>query len=175
MRTWAAATAAAFLFLVPAFAVPFDSSDLGFSAEYPSTPTVGAPEGSEQDSAGNFVSHSVTVSSISQGEYAAMVAVDTYDSPIKLDIDGSLINERDNFLKGLKASYTSSTKGTQNGYQALFFTYDTPDHSAAGSGFIAIDVAARPRIYVVVTMRTPSASSAEISALDSFLGGFHIK
>lgn len=174
-RMAAAVSVVLLLLTAAALGEPYSSDDLGFTADFPVTPTVGAPTGSEKDKDGNFISTSVMFMALEQGAYAAGVTVDSYDVPRNLDVAQSLINERDAFLKPMSASYSSSNSGTQDGNPALFFSYDTPDHSAAGSAVVAVVTAAKPRIYLAITMHTPNASAAQIADLDKFLGSFHIK
>lgn len=172
-----AAVVSVVLLLLPAAALgePYSSDDLGFTADFPVAPTVGDPTGSEKDKDGNFISTSVTFLAREQGVYMAGVTVDSYVVPTNLDVAQSLINERDSFLKPLNASYTSSNSGTQDGNPALLFSYDTPDHSTAGSAIVAIVTAEKPRIYLAITMHTPNASAAQIADLDKFLKSFQIK
>lgn len=175
MRKLLGAVAVVWLLVVPAGAVPYASGDLGFAAEFPASPTVGAPEDSEKDEAGNVLSRSVTVSCLEQGVYMAAAVVDTFLKPIKIDVQGSLVLERDNFIKGLEASLVSANPSTLDGHRAMFFTYERPDHSAAGSGVVVIEETDVPRIFVVVTMHTPAATDAQKSDLDAFLSSFHTK
>jgi len=172
-----AAAAAVALLLLPAaaFGEQYNSDKYGFSADFPSAPTVGDPTGSEKDKDGNFVSTSVMFTDIDQGVSAALIAVDSYVVSMPIDVAASLTNERDNFVKGMSASTTSSRAGTLDGSQALFFSYDRADHGAGGSGVVVIIETAKPRIYVVATMHTPSASAERIADLDRFVSSFHLK
>lgn len=172
-----AAVASVVLLLLPAAALgeTYSSDQYGFTADFPVAPTVGQPKGSEKDGNGNFISTAVDFTAAEGGVYAALISVESYVVPTKLDITQALAIQRDNLAKGLNASVSASDPGTQDGHPALFFSYDTPDHSAAGSGIVAYVETDKPRGYIVVTMRTPSTSAAQIADLDRFLKTFHIE
>lgn len=158
-----------------ALAAPYSSDLLGFSADFPGTPAVDSPAGSEKDETGKFISTSVMVSEQVQGVYMAAVLVDTFDAPHVLDIPLSLANERDSFVKPLNGTVTTSNTGFVDGNQAMFFNYVTPDGSSAGGGIVSIVAGEKPRIYLLVTMHTANASSAQLAALDRFTGSLRIK
>ncbi len=172
-----AAVASVVLLLLPAAALgeTYTSEEFGFTADFPAAPAVGQPEGSEKDGNGNFISTSVSFTAAEQGVYAAIVSVESYSVPAKLDIDAALVIQRDSLVKGLNGSVSSSKPGKQDGHPALFFSYDTPDHSMVGDGVVAYVETEKPRSYIVVTMQTPETSATRIADLDRFLRTFHIK
>ncbi len=174
MRKLAAVVATLCVLFLPAAAEQFTSAQLGFSADFPTTANVGQSDGSEKDNNGNFISHAVMTTSAQPGYFVAIAVVDSFDIPFNLDIPGTLATERDNFLKSLNASITASHTGTLDGNQATFFTYDTADHSASGSGVVAVVAREKPRVYMAATMYTPNASSDQVAALGTFLESFHI-
>lgn len=69
----------------------------------------------------------------------------------------------------------SSDPGTRDGNQALYFSYDTPGHSARGAGIAIVIAKKKPRTFLVVTMHTPAATAEQIVGTDNFLASFHIK
>jgi hypothetical protein len=172
-----AAVASVVLLLLPAAALgeTYTSEEFGFTADFPAAPVVGQPQGSEKDGNGNFISTSVSFTAAEQGVYAAIVSVESYSVPVKLDIDASLAVQRDSFVKGLNASVSSSAPGKQDGHPALFFSYDTPGHSMVGDGIVAYVETDKPRSYIVVTMETAATPVARTADLDRFLRTFHIK
>ena len=169
-------TAAAIMLLVfpAAFGAPFTSEEYAFTADFPSAPTVGAPQGAEKDAAGNFISNSVDFMVSEQGVCAAVVSVETYVVPVTLDSTQVLTIQRDNFVKGLNASLGTSSPGTLDGHPSLTFSYDTPDHSLAGNGIVVFIGTKIPRDYIVVTMHTQNASAARVASLETFLNSFHL-
>jgi hypothetical protein len=169
--------ALAWLLLGPAaaFGESFTSDKLAFSADFPFEPTVGDAAGSEVDHSGNFISTSVIVSSELPGVYVAMVTVDSYVVPMKLDVAATPRGTRDDFVKALKASVVSSDPGTRDGRRALFFRYETSNRSNVGSGIVVITQQKKPRIYLVVTTYTPNASAEQIGELDKFVASFHLR
>jgi hypothetical protein len=169
-----AALAALLVLPVAASAGTFHSDQLGFSADFPGDVDVGKPAGSETDSSGKFISTSVMVSAHVQGVYFAGVTVDTYDAPTSVEIEGSLRNERDAFIAGVKGNVLSTTRGKVDGKQAEFFTYKTSSGENSGSGIIVISPDARPRIYVVVVMHSPKATPQQLAALDKFAHSLHL-
>ncbi len=177
MRIFAAIAACSCLFLLsaPAFGETFTSEEYGFTAEFPARPTVGPPQGSETDSKGNFISTSVMIKTQVLGVYTAMVTVDSYLVPLKIDPSSTLLAISRSFVAQLDATTTSSKPGRLDGYRARFFSYDTADHSASGKGIVVIVPAKKPRTYLVLTMHTSAASADEIAALDKFLDSFHVK
>ena len=170
-----AASVAWFLWPATAFGAQFVSDKYGFSADFPNEPTVSEPKGSETDNEGNFISTMVMFSAHEPGTTSALVTVDTYAVPTKLNVAATLKAMRNDFIRGLEAKIVSSDPGTRDGHQALFFTYDTRDHSAAGSGIAIIVPRKKPRTYLVVNMHTPAASAEQIVVADAFLASFHIK
>ncbi len=174
MRTIAAVLA--FLVLIPAaYGESFVSNKYGFSAEFPSQPSVGIPQGSETDASGKFVSQSVNIMAESQGVYTAMVTVDSYTVPVKIDASPTLTAMVRSFVAQLDAVATSSKPGKLEGRPARFFTYATADRSIAGSGIVVLVPSKKPRIYMIVTMHTPLASDGQIAALDKFLKSFQFE
>ena len=175
MRKMLVALAVVLLWPSAAQGAPFSSVELGFTADFPAAPTVGQAEDSEKDDNGKVVSHAVTVSAMEQGVYMTAVVTDTFIEPMKIDVTGSLTLERDNFLKGLGAALSSANPGTLDGRPAMFFTYDRPDHSAAGSGIVVVIDTEKPRVYIVVTMHTPAANDGLMADLDRFWRSFHLQ
>jgi hypothetical protein len=157
-----------------AVADSYTSSDLGFSADFPGTPTVGAPQGSEKDSAGNFISTLVYVNFARQGVYVAAVVEDHYDVPGAIDVPGTLTTERDNFLKAFHVERTSEHDDVVSGHPANFFTFDSDGHRAQGQGVVIVIDTPRPRIFIVATTYTPAASADDRAALDKFFASFKL-
>ena len=157
----------------PMFGHTFNSDKLGFAADFPFQPTVGKAAASSVDKDGDVVSNAVIVTSKVPGIYVTMVTVDFYMKPSRLDATAALTRTRDDFLKGLGATVISSDPGISGGYRALFFKYDTADHSMAGNGVIVVVPHKKPQVYLVVTMHTPQASADNIAALKSFITSFH--
>jgi hypothetical protein len=176
LKQLAVATSLVLLLLpVAVHAESFTSDKYGFSADFPVSPTVSEPKGSEIDNEGNFIATMVMFSAHEPGTTSALVTVDSYAVSKKLNIAATLKAMRNDFIRGMEAKIVSSDPGTRDGHQALFFTYDTRDHSAAGSGIVIIISRKKPRTYLVVNMHTPAASAEQIVAADAFLASFHIK
>jgi len=169
------ASLALLLFPVASHAESFTSDKYGFTADFPVPPTVGEPKGSAADNQGNFISTMVMFSAQQPGATSSLVTVDTYAVPRKLNVAATLKAMRNDFIRGLEAKIVSSDPGTRDGHQALFFTYEARDHTAAGSGIAIIVPRKKPRTYFVVNMHTPTASAEQIVAVDAFLASFHIK
>ena len=163
------------LLLAPASGETFTSDQYDFTAEFPAQPSVGTPQGSETDSKGNFISTSVMIQVQVQGIYTAMVTVDSYVVPLKIDSSSTLLAISRSFVAQLNATTTSSKPGKRDGRRARFFSYGTADHSMMGKGIVVVVPAKKPRTYLVLTMHTPLASEDEIAALDKFLDSFHVK
>ena len=176
LKQWAvAASLALLLYPVAAHAASFTSDKYGFTADFPVPPTVGEPKGSETDNEGNFVATMVMFTAQEPGATSALVTVDTYAVPTKLNAAATLKAMRNDFIRGMEAKIVSSDPGMRDGHQALFFTYQARDHTAAGSGIAIIVPRKKPRTYLVVNMHTPAASADQIVAVDAFLASFHIK
>ena len=176
LKQLAVAISLALLLLpVAAHAESFTSDKYGFTADFPVPPTVGEPKGSVADNEGNFISTMVMFSAHEPGTTSSLVTVDTYAVPTKLNVAATLKAMRNDFIRGMEAKIVSSDPGMRDGHQALFFTYDTRDHSAAGSGIAIIVLRKKPRTYLVVNMHTPAAAAEQIVAVDAFLASFHIK
>lgn len=151
----------------------YSSDELGFSAEFPATPDVGKPQGSETDAKGRYIAQSVIVKAEVVGIYTAMVTVDTYNVAVQVDSNTMLAMSR-SFAAQLDASITSSKPGKQDGHSARFFTYKT-HNGAEGKGVVVAVPGKKPRTYMAVTMATSLAADAEKLALDTFLVTFHVK
>jgi hypothetical protein len=163
------------LFSSAAFGESFTSDRYGFSADFPDKPTIGEPRGSETDAKGNFISTTVIIQTGVQGFYTAMVTVDSYVVPTAIDTPSTLRAMVTSFVSELDGTATSSRPGKLDGYRARFFTYDTPNHTAAGKGIAVVVPGKKPRTYLVLTMRTPLATDDEIADLDKFIASFHVK
>lgn len=170
-----AASVAMLLWPAASSGAQFESDKYGFSANFPDEPTVSKPKGSETDQQGNFIARMVMCTAAEQGEITALVTVDSYSVPTKLNVPADLKTMRDDFVRGMGAKLVSSSAGTRDGYRALFFVYDTQDHSAAGNGVAIIVPQKKPRTYLVVTMHTEAASTQQLSNLDEFFASFHLK
>jgi hypothetical protein len=158
----------------PSQAAPFVSDKLGFSADFPSVPEVGEPEGSEQDAKGKFISTLTTVASKKQGAYMAAVFEDVFDVATKLDVTQSLALERDNFLKGMSGTVVEAHEATLSGHRAGYFAYATTGHAAQGRGVVIIVESDKPKVYFAVVMYTPQASADERAQLDAFFASFKL-
>jgi hypothetical protein len=169
-----AAVAALLVLPVAASAAAFHSDQLGFSADFPDAAAVGKPTGSETDAAGKFISTSVMVSSHVQGVYYAGVTVDIFDAPTQVQIEGSLHNERDAFMRSIKGNILTDKRVKVDGNEAELFTYKSPNGDKSGSCTIVIVPDARPRIYVVVVMVTPKATQQQQAAMDKFTHSFRL-
>lgn len=173
MRTFAAVLAAGLLFVSAASAETFVSNKYGFTADFPVAPVVGAEQNSETNDAGKVISRSVEIKAESTGIYTALVTVDSYIVPTKVDVASTLRTMIKMFVVQLDARATESKPTKLDGFPARTFSYKTPDHATAGNGVAVIVPGKLPRIYFVVTMHTAMASPAEIATLDKFVASFH--
>jgi hypothetical protein len=173
MRSLAAGLVCLMLASSAALADNFVSNKFGFSANFPGTVDVSEPQPSETDDSGKSISNMVTIKSQMPGTYTAMVTVDMYFKPAKIDASAAraMINV---FAAQLDAKVTSSKPGVVDGYKARFFSYESRDKTAAGNGIVVIVGSKKPRVYQVFTMHTPQASAADIAALDAFLKSFQL-
>jgi len=114
MRTIAAVFAGLMLASVPSFAAPdwahYSSDEFGFAGLFPVTPTVSTENKKVQVNGSDYVITMHTV--VSKGANGSIcLAVQTiYTWPI--DIEGELAADRDNFVKGVGATVTSSKRTT---------------------------------------------------------------
>lgn len=175
MRIVAALFALIALAPAAAFGDSFVSTKYGFSAEFPAAPTVGQPQGAETDDAGKIISDSLMIQDNSPGIYTAMVTIDTYTVPVKIDASSTLQAMVKGFVAQLDAKLTSNKPGKVEGKPARFFSYDSADHSVAGNGMIVLVPSKKPRIYLVVGNYTPQAMASDKQALDKFLKSFQFE
>lgn len=173
MRAFAAVLAAGLLFVSAASAETFVSNKYGFTADFPVAPVVGAERNSETTDAGKVISRSVEIKAESTGVYTALVTVDSYIVPTKIDAASTLRTMVKMFVVQLDARATSSKPSKLDGFPARYFSYETPNHNTAGSGVAVIVHGKLPRIYLVVTMHTSMASPDEVAALEKFVKSFH--
>jgi hypothetical protein len=173
MRTFAASLALLMVVSSAALAENFVSNKFGFSANFPTSVVAGEPQPSETDDTGKYISNVVTIKAEMPGTYTALVTVDMYVKPAKIDASAAraMINV---FAAQLDAKVTSSKPGVVDGYKARFFSYESRDKTAAGNGIVVIVGSKKPRVYQVFTMHTPQASAADIAALDAFLKSFQL-
>ncbi len=174
MRTLAAVVAAGLLFASAACAETFVSNKYGFSADFPIPPVVGSEQNSETNDAGKVISRSVEIKAESTSIYTALVTVDSYIVPTRINAGSTLKTMVKMFVVQLDGRATASKPGKVDGFPARFFSYDTPDHKLAGDGVAVIVPGKLPRIYLVVTMHTPMASPDEVAALAKFVASFHL-
>lgn len=174
MRILSAIAACALVVLLPTTASgeTFSSDQYGFSAEFPAEVTVGDPQGSETDAKGNYVSKSVIIQSRVMGVWTAMVTVDTYTVPRKIDTNSALATMPKMFAAQLDATITSSKPGKVGPYKARFFSYQTNDKNSAGKGIMIVVPTAKPRTIQVLTSHTNLASEQNIADLEKFLSSF---
>ena len=177
MRISAIILAGLCLCLLPnaAFGEVFTSDQYGFSADFPAPPAVGKPQGSETDAKGNFISTSVITKTQVNGIYTAMVTVESYVVPMKVEPSSTLLAMSRSFAAQLDATITSSKAGRLDGHRARFFSYEARDHSSSGKGVVVLVQAKKPRSYMVLSMHTSLASEGEIAALDKFIASFHVR
>lgn len=177
MRNLSAIAACALLCLLPmkASGETFTSEQYGFTAEFPAEATVGDPQGSEADAKGNYISKSVIVQSRVMGVWTAMVTVETYSVPRKIDAGTTLAMMPKMFAAQLDAIVTSNKPGKVGPYKARFFSYQTRDKSASGKGIMIVVTSAKPRTYQVLTSHTSLASDQNIADLETFLTSFQVK
>ena len=173
MKAFAAVLAAALLFVSSAGAEIFVSNKYGFSADFPVSPVVSPEQNSETNDAGKVISRSAEIKAESTGIYTALVTVDSYIVPTKVDAPSTLRTMVRMFVVQLDARATASKPGKVDGFPARFFSYETPDHQTAGDGVAVIVPGKLPRIYLVVTMHTPMASPDEVANLAKFIKSFH--
>ena len=175
MRLFTAIVASLALFSAAAFGEGVVSIKYGFSAEFPMAPSFSEPQGAETDANGKTISNTVMIQDAMPGSYTAMVTVDSYIVPIKIDAPSTLQAMTKGFVAQLDARTTSSKPGQFDGKPARFFAYDTADHSVAGNGMIVLVPSKKPRIYLVITSHTPMASADQIAALDKFIKSFQFE
>ena len=155
-----------------ASAEPFDA--LGFSAEFPAPAIVHPEQDGARDAQGHVLSKAVLVQAGIAHVYSAVVVVETFQVPHRLDIDETLIADRDSCLKGWNATITASDPMVLDGHRALLFRYLGPGGRGGGAGIVAVVEADAPRIYVLFTMATPKADRKLVEALERMVGSFHI-
>ena len=149
------------------------TSDLsGFTAEFPAEVTTGDPQGSETDGRGNYIAKSVIIQSRVMGVWTAMVTVDSYTAPRKIDANSALVMMPKMFAAQLDGTITSSKPGKVGPYKARFFSYVTNDKNTSGKGIMIVVPTAKPRTYQVLTSHTSLASPENIADLDKFLNSF---
>jgi hypothetical protein len=177
MRILSAFTACACLCLVAAGASgqTYSSDQYGFTAEYPAEPAVGVSQGGETGAKGKFISNSVIIQARVLGVWTAMVTVESYTVPRKIDAGSTLAAMPKLFASQLDATLTSSKPGKVDGYKARFFTYQTRDKATMGNGIAIVVPSAKPRTYLVLTSRTSIASDQNVADLDKFIASFHLK
>jgi len=175
MRLWVAVVIALAVLFPAADGESFISAKLGFSADFPSAPVVGEPQNSETDASGKYISTSVMIQDAVPGTYTAMVTVETYSVAMKIDAQSTLAAMVKGFAAQLDAKLTSNRSGKLEGKPARFFSYDTADHSTAGSGMVVLVPSKKPRIYLVVDMHTPTAAPEQLAALEAFLKSFQFE
>jgi hypothetical protein len=173
MRGFAAVLAAALLFVSSAGAETFVSNKYGFSADFPISPVVAPEQNSETNDSGKVISRSAEIKAESTGVYTALVTVDSYIVPTKIDAASTLRTMVRMFVAQLEARATLSKPGKLDGFPARYFGYETPDHQTAGDGVAVIVPGKLPRIYLVVTMHTAMASPDEVASLTKFVKSFH--
>lgn len=154
---------------------PFTSEQYGFTADFPAPPVVGKPQPSETNAHGKVIAKSVIIETRIMGVYTAMVTVDDYIVPTKIDASTTLLAMTRGFAAQLDARISSSRSGRVNGHRARFFNYRTNDHSSSGKGVIVIVQSKKPRTFMVLSMHTSLASDDNIAALDKFVASFHVK
>lgn len=175
MLSMAVAFACLCVLSVSAGAQPFSSDQYGFSAEFPGEPAVGRPQSAETDAKGKVIANSVMVQSQVMGVYTAMVTVESYIVPTKIDIGTTLAAMPKLFVDQLDAVMTSSKPGKLDGHRARFFSYETRDHASSGKGIAVVIPGKLPRTYLVLTNYTSIASEENKAALDRFITSFHVK
>ncbi|GAA0566518.1 hypothetical protein [Rhizomicrobium electricum] len=153
----------------------FTSDQYGFSAAFPAEVTVGDPQASETDAKGNAISKSVIIQSRVMGVWTAMVTVDTYTVPRKIDAATALTTMPKMFAAQLDATITASKPGKVGAYKARFFSYVTNDKSSSGKGIMIVVPSAKPRTFQVLTSHTSLASPENIAELEKFLASFQPK
>lgn len=177
MRALSAVAACALVCLLPTKAAggTFASEQYGFTAEFPADVTVGDPQGSETDAKGNFIAKSVIIQARVMGVWTAMVTVDSYTVPRKIDAGSTLSMMPKMFAAQLDATITSSKAGKIGAYNARFFSYVTRDKNTSGKGIVVVVPAAKPRTYQVLTSHTGLASPENVTDLDKFVASFQVK
>ena len=155
-----------------AFAESFDT--LGFSAEFPAVPVVHPQQDGSRDAQGRVLSKTVLVQAGIAHVYSAVVVVETFQVPHALDIDETLIANRDGCLKGWNATLTASDPMVLDGHRALLFRYLGAGGRGGGAGIVAVVEADAPRVFVLFTMVTPKADRELVDALERMVRSFHI-
>jgi hypothetical protein len=159
----------------PVMAAAFRSADYGFSADFPSAPSVGSPTPSEKDDRGNTLSTSGSFLAASEGVYFADVSVDKYNMSATLNVPRSLEDERDNFVQAIPGTVTSSRTGTFQGFPAMSFTFQAANGFPKGRGMIVMPQRAIPVIYIVVMAYFNNSSASTIEDLNKFIDSFKIE
>ncbi len=154
---------------------PFSSDQYGFTAEFPADPVVGQPQAAETNAHGKVISHSVMIQTQVMGVYTAMVTVESYIVPTRINTGKRLAAMPRSFVSGLDAVLTSSKPGRLDGHRARFFTYKTRGHVSSGRGIAVVVPGRLPRTYLVLTNHTSLASDGEVAALDRFITSFQLK
>lgn len=177
MRFSTIALAGLCLCLLPGMASgePFASEQYGFTADFPATPIVGKPRPSETNDRGKVIAKSVIIKTQIMGVYTAMVTVDSYIVPTKLNTSATLSAMTQGFAAQLDARITSSRFGRVDGHRARFFNYRTSDRASSGKGVIVVVQSRKPRTYMVLSMHTSLASDDDVAALNKFVASFHVK
>jgi hypothetical protein len=161
-----------FLGTAAARAEVYTSGVCHFSASFPFSPQISAPQASERNERGEVISHLVSTSAPKQGVLMAAVFCDSFDIARSIDIDQALNVERDNFLKELSAQVVTVRDQRTNGHRGRYFSYRSS--AAEGEGLVVVVEAKKPVIYLVITMHTSAASPDEISALKTFFASFQL-
>jgi hypothetical protein len=172
MRLAFALAACAVVALMPARADTYSSDLYGFSAAFPAEVTVGDPQTSETDAKGNPIAKSVIIQSRVMGVWTAMVTVDTYTVPRKIEAASALAMMPKMFAAQLDATVTASKPGKVGPYKARFFSYQTSDKNTSGSGIMIVVPTAKPRTFQVLTSHTGLASPENVADLEKFLASF---
>jgi hypothetical protein len=174
MRIPSALVVCALVALLPTKAAgeTFTSEQYGFSAVFPAEVTAGDPQGSETDAKGNYISKSVIIQSRVMGVWTAMVTVDSYTVPRKIDAATALAAMPKMFAAQLDARITASKPGKVGVYKARFFSFVTNDKSSSGKGVMIVVPSAKPRTFQVLTSHTSLASPENIAELEKFLASF---
>ena len=172
----AACIALYFLVAVPGFASAqnFDwrtisPAGLNFTAEFPGDPTQKPPT-TDNGKDGTLYSTSHLIIFQAGGLYCG---ADVTDYTFKVDIEGELAADRDNFLKTAHGTLGTSQRGDFiNGAEKLpelTFTFDLPDKGYHGKSIVVLK---GNRVYMLMAMS--SNDSQYSGAVDRFLGSLVI-
>ncbi len=140
--------------------VKFTSEPGRFSALLPVQPTQ-QTETTPSDQ-GDYTTHMFVAKS---GSNVYVVAWVDYDPSFQFRPDNELEANRDNFIKGLKATLITSRKLVLNGYQALEFTAETTEATYRSRVFI---VGKRPYQLVVRTTKGIEDNDNTVRFFESF-------